>query len=59
MPVPQTVARGGLLHLEGGQAAYTPVVVRYAAASAVEAIRRLAYPALREILSIFYGQPSL
>ena len=51
----RSIARAGILTVEGAQATYLPLRVTYDATAVVDAIRRAAYPEHQFILPVFYG----
>ena len=49
------IARGGILAIENGHAAFTPLRIKYDAASVVADIDRYAYPSHAEVKQFFFG----
>lgn len=49
------IARGGVLHLDGGSARFEPLQVVYDSSSVVTDIRLAAYPSQAEVLKYFFG----
>lgn len=49
------IARGGVLHLDGGSARFEPLRVVYDSSSVVTDIRLAAYPSHAEVLKYFFG----